>query len=78
MPPILHGELSNNSNNYPNIDNCINQNVNDYLYYQIFVKNKKNNKFNMKNHIEFISKHNTLLTKSNDNSNYSKSEIPSR
>jgi hypothetical protein len=63
MPPILHGEIYSNSDNYPNINNCINENVNDYLYYQIFVKNKKNNKTNMKKHNEFISKHNTLITK---------------
>jgi hypothetical protein len=63
MPPILHGELSNNSNNCQNTNNCINENVNDYLYYQIFVKNKKNKKIDMKKHIEFLSKHNTLITK---------------
>jgi hypothetical protein len=43
--------------------NTINENVNDYLYYQIFVKNKKTQKINMKKHVDFIEKHNTLITK---------------
>ncbi len=70
MAPILHGEIYCNSKNNSNIDNCLNENVNDYLYYQIFVKNKKNKKTDMKKHIEFISKYNTLKKyspNSNDN-----------
>jgi hypothetical protein len=76
MPPILHGDIYSNSNNNSNIDNCdnvnINVNVNDYLHYQIFVKNKKNKKINIKKHIEFISKHCTLqkyLPNNNNNDN---------
>ncbi len=74
MGPILHGDIYCNNNNNSNIDNCVNININvdDYLYYQIFVKNKKNKKTDIKKHIEFISKYNTLKKyspNSNDNNN---------
>ncbi len=52
----------NNVNQETTSTDIPNQNINDCLYYQIFIKNKKNQKINMKKHFDFIEKNNTLTT----------------
>jgi len=56
---ILHDNVSNSTQYTPPTD-ITNENINDYLYYQVYVKNKKTKKINMKKHIDFF-KNNTSI-----------------
>lgn len=53
---ILNENVSNSTNNII-IDNVNNNNVNDYIYDQIYVKNKKTTNINKNKNKKFIKKY---------------------